>query len=364
MKRAIPVFVVLVGALSILLYLRLREQRLEAQRPCGGSATIEGTQADVISRLPTRVKKIHVRRGQAVKKGQVLVELDCREQEALLAQAKAGRDGARIAHKVAQASLALSRYGIKSAKSQIWMAYAAQKAAQAQKKALEVQTGAAKRASDRVQQVRLAGAVSEQKWDQTKSQVDGLEQQLNALDQNIKAAQARTSAASSAKGAAKIKTRMASINVEGAAVKVAAATATLSRAKVGVDECVLRAPQSGYVLERNYEPGEVVLPGSRILTLVDTREVKATFYLPNAELKAAKPNRKVEVRADAYPDKVFKGRISHVAAQAEFTPRNVQTREDRDRLVYAVEVRIPNPKGTLRPGMPVEITLPGTRRKP
>jgi HlyD family secretion protein len=124
----------------------------------------------------------------------------------------------------------------------------------------------------------------------------------------------------------------------------------------------LRAPRDGIVQTRSYEVGEVVTPGTRVLTLVDTREVEATFYLPNAELGAAEPGRKVEVVADAYPDRVFEATIRRVGTSAEFTPRNVQTREDRDRLVYAVDIALENPDGALRPGMPVEVRIPGTAK--
>jgi HlyD family secretion protein len=91
---------------------------------------------------------------------------------------------------------------------------------------------------------------------------------------------------------------------------------------------------------------------------VDLAEVKATFYLPNAEIGAARPGGKATVVADAFPDRKFEGTIASVSARAEFTPRNIQTRSDRDRLVYPVEVRVANPEGLLRPGMPVQVTLP------
>lgn len=98
------------------------------------------------------------------------------------------------------------------------------------------------------------------------------------------------------------------------------------------------------------------------MTLVDLRDARATFYLPNAELAAAAPGRPVQLRADAWPGQTFPGTILRVAAEAEFTPRNVQTREDRDRLVYAVEVAIPNADERLRPGMPVDVAITGTER--
>jgi HlyD family secretion protein len=218
------------------------------------------------------------------------------------------------------------------------------------------------RASQRIGKVHQAGAVSDQTFDRTKSQVEGIDEQLKSLRSNVQAAQARAMTATTARQAALIKSQLALLNLQGSLVKIQAAEAAVARAKVGIRECTLRAPRAGYVLTRNYEVGEAVLPGSRILTLVDIRKVKATFYLPNAELAAARPGRAVTVKADAYSGKTFKGEIQRVGVEAEFTPRNVQTREDRDRLVYAVEVAIPNPKGLLRPGMPVEITIPGTRR--
>jgi HlyD family secretion protein len=90
--------------------------------------------------------------------------------------------------------------------------------------------------------------------------------------------------------------------------------------------------------------------------------VRATFYLPNAELAAARPQGQARVEADAYPGREFNGSVLSVSAQAEFTPRNIQTRTDRDRLVYAVEVAVPNPEHALRPGMPVRVTLVGMRQ--
>jgi HlyD family secretion protein len=111
------------------------------------------------------------------------------------------------------------------------------------------------------------------------------------------------------------------------------------------------------VATRSREPGEAVLPGSVILTITDISDARTRFYLPNDDLAAASPGKKVRVVADAYPDMVFEGTIASVSPRAEFTPRNVQTRDDRERLVYAVELRIPNPDMKLRAGMPVEVTI-------
>jgi HlyD family secretion protein len=111
------------------------------------------------------------------------------------------------------------------------------------------------------------------------------------------------------------------------------------------------------VATRALEPGEAVVPGSVILTLTDLSEARTRFYLPNDALGLAAPGVRVRVVADAYPKETFSGTIYYVSPRAEFTPRNVQTRADRERLVYAVQVRLPNADGRLRSGMPVEVTL-------
>ncbi len=357
MKRAGAFFVILVVVLSVALYIKLRQQRLAAERPPGGSGTIEGVEVDVVARLPTRIKTIRVDEGDTVEAGDVLVELDCREQEALLAQAQAAVDGANIQIEGAVVAMELAQQGVATAERQTRAARAQVAASQAKSRAVSVQLEAAKRSSARVEQVHSSGAASEQILDRVNTEVAGLDQQLDAVEAATSAAGAQAAAVAGAVTTARKQVELAKVKAQGAKEELAAAEAGRQRAQIAVDECTLVAPRAGYVQSRNFEPGEVVMPGSRILTLVDTREVDATFYLPNAELGAAKIGRPVKVRADAYRDREFEGAIRRVAVSAEFTPRNVQTREDRDRLVYAVDVRIPNQDGLLRPGMPVEIEV-------
>ncbi len=357
MKRAGAFFVVLVVGLSVALYLKLRQQRLDAERPPGGSATIEGVEVDVVSRLATRIVAIHVDEGDSVKKGDLLVELDCREPEAMLAQAEAGVAGTLVAKHASTVGVEVAEQGVAAAQRKTRAARAQVSASEAHQRMLAVQLDAAKRSSERVEKVHARGAASEQVLDRINTEVAGLDQQIAALQASVDAADAQAAALATGVTAARKQVALARIKAEGAETEQIAASAARDRAAVAVSECRLVAPRDGYVQTRNFEPGEVVMPGSRILTLVDTREVDATFYLPNQELDAAKVGRPVSVHADPYPDQRFDGAISRVAVSAEFTPRNVQTREDRDRLVYAVEVKIPNQEGLLRPGMPVEISV-------
>ncbi len=137
----------------------------------------------------------------------------------------------------------------------------------------------------------------------------------------------------------------------------------MRRNRLLADECVLRAPRDAMVDDLPHEVGELVAAGQPLAKLVDLSEVKATFYLPNAEIGAAHPGGKATVVADAYPDRKFEGVVASVSAKAEFTPRNIQTRTDRDRLVYPVEVTVVNREGRLRDGMPVQVTIAGSGRK-
>jgi HlyD family secretion protein len=292
-----------------------------------------------------------------------VVALDCSEPEAAVAQAAAAVAAAQAAVAAAEVGVPLANQGVDAAQRQAEAASASARAAQAQSLPLRVQGDAATRAAKRVETLQASGGASEQDVDAAQTQAKALSRQLRVVSAGATAASKQAAAVAEGVEAARLRAQVADKQVEAAKKQVEAAQAAQARAQVSVDECRLVAPHRGEVTRRNVEPGEVAMPGSPLLTIVDIREAKATFYVPNAELDAAKPGAAVQVVADAIPDRVFEATIRRVAVEAEFTPRNVQTRDDRDRLVYAVEVRIPNPDGALRPGMPVEITIPGTERR-
>jgi HlyD family secretion protein len=129
-----------------------------------------------------------------------------------------------------------------------------------------------------------------------------------------------------------------------------------------VGECEVRAPRAAEVSKVPHEAGELTTPGAVLVRLIDLSEPKATFYLPNAEVGRFKTGARAVVVADAFPGVEFEGTVRTVALEAEFTPRNIQTRTDRDRLVYPVEVTVKNPDGRLRAGMPVQVSITGTGR--
>ncbi|MBN1947674.1 MAG: HlyD family efflux transporter periplasmic adaptor subunit [Bradymonadales bacterium] len=360
MRRFIAILVIISAILSIILYRELKKQRLEAEGPAGGSATIEGIEVDVVSRLAARLTEVMVEEGDRVEAGQVVALLDCREQEAMLAEAEAAVRAATAARDAAQAQVELATIGVESAVRQTRAAEAAVQAAGAQRSSLQAQRDAALRAAERLATLQAAGGASEQELDSLQTQASVLAEQIQALRTGVRASQAQANAVSTGEEAAAVQLQLAQTRTVAATSDLERVQAGLDRLRTVMEECRLVAPRSGYVQTRSHEPGELLSPGSRLLTIVDTSIVRATFYLPNAELAAARPGLPVELVADAYPERTFHGTIRKVSTSAEFTPRNVQTRQDRDRLVYAVEVQVENPDNTLRPGMPVQVAITGS----
>ncbi|MCX5794853.1 MAG: efflux RND transporter periplasmic adaptor subunit [Elusimicrobia bacterium] len=129
-------------------------------------------------------------------------------------------------------------------------------------------------------------------------------------------------------------------------------------AALRLDWCAIKAPMDAVVLATYHEANELVSPGTKLLTLADLREVWAIVYVPGPLLAKLSLDMPVEALLPEMKGRVFKGRVSHIHSEAEFTPKNVQTREERTRLVFGVKVRFPNPDGVLKPGMTVEVRLP------
>jgi HlyD family secretion protein len=124
------------------------------------------------------------------------------------------------------------------------------------------------------------------------------------------------------------------------------------------DWCTVASPSDGTVLETYHEPGELVAPGTKLLTVADMKTVWAYVYVPQNLLAKIAVNQTVDAVLPESNDRHYQGRIAHIREQAEFTPKNVQTREERTRLVYRVKISFDNSDGVLKPGMTLYIQLP------
>ncbi len=342
MKRWIWATGILAAVLIAALIVGVIVQHEKLKGPPGGDGTVEGTIRDLSPKISARVTQRLFEKGATVKAGDLLVELDCDTPAAQLAQAEGqlGTAEAQTVAAVAQAEAARSGGRATEANAQ---------ALSAQLRALIVQRDEAERQAARVDALGTYATVASQ--DQTDSAAKGLEYQVSAT-RSQRTAAVQQAASAEAQAAAAI------ASAEAAQQAGDAGKAVVTLAQINAKECHIYAPSDGFIEDIYFEVGELAMAGAAVLRLVDLNEVKVVFYLPNNELAAYTKGRDADIVADAWPGIVFHGRVSSVTAKAEFTPRNIQTRTDRDRLVYPVEVKVPNSKHLLRPGMPVQVTLP------
>ncbi len=146
---------------------------------------------------------------------------------------------------------------------------------------------------------------------------------------------------------------------------LAALEARLAQAQTGLaalqqkrDMLTLRAPMSGTVVSVAVHRGEVAAAGATLMTLADLSHLTLTVYVPQTRLGQVYLGQMANITVDSFPGRVFAGSVNHIADTAEFTPRNVATKEERVNLVFAVTLQVPNPDGALKPGMPADVVLP------
>jgi len=154
----------------------------------------------------------------------------------------------------------------------------------------------------------------------------------------------------------------AKAGVSQAQAKLGQAQAAVSQAQAELDgldiqiaKLTLYAPEAGVVLSRDVEAGEVIQPGAPVMTLGQLDDLKVTVYIPEDRYGQIQLGQPAMVIAASFPRQKFRAKVTRIADQAEFTPRNVQTSEGRRTTVYAVELSVVNPGGKLKPGMPVDV---------
>ena len=169
--------------------------------------------------------------------------------------------------------------------------------------------------------------------------------------------QLQTGAESLQVKAVKASVRMAETGVAQAEANLLQAQTALEVFEIQLDKFVVRAPVDGIVLSRNLEVGEMIVPGSVTIVIGQLEEVRLTVYIPEDKYGQIQLGQSVAITVDSFPDEVFGGHIIHIADEAEFTPRNVQTVEGRLATVYAVDILVPNSNLKLKPGMPADIVI-------
>jgi len=322
-KRLVIVIAVAV-ILAVVLWVVLRPRGFD--RALAASGTVEATEAQLGFPVPGRVDRVDAREGDTVTLGQELASLDRAEADARRAQVAAQADAAR-------ALLAELERGFRS--EEVAQARAAKQAA-------EDRLDDARRDWDRTRTLYEGGAASREALDKAQTMLDV------AQSQYTQAAE-QSHLVESGSRAERIAAQRAQVVQAEAALRAMDAT---------LQNMMIRAPFAGVVTVRHREPGEIVPAGSPVLTVLNRSERWVRIYVPENRIGALQIGQAATITTDTYPDKRYRGEVITIASEAEFTPKTVQTAEERVKLVYAVKVRILSDASyELKPGMPADVRL-------
>lgn len=315
--------IVLAVVAGTIAFLRFRGGDADATVRISGN--IEVTDVDVSFRIPGRVQERLVGEGMLVTRGQVVARLDIEDLEREVRLKEAER-------RAADATLRELLAGSRSQEIDAARATVARAQAEAVRLGLDF-----KRASALYSREVIAAREFEA---------------AKAADEVARArlAEAREALLLVEEGPRKE-------TIEQARARLDQAREALQLAKVRLSYGTIVSPLPGVVLSENVEAGDYVAPGTPVVTVGDLSNVWLRAYIEETDLGRVKVGQAVEVTTDTYPDKRYSGRVSFIAPQAEFTPKNVQTQKERVKLVYRIKVDIPNPEMELKPGMPADATI-------
>lgn len=145
--------------------------------------------------------------------------------------------------------------------------------------------------------------------------------------------------------------------IDAARALVEQARAAVRQARTFLDSTTVLSPTDGAVITRAVEPGDLATIGSTLMVLADLAHLKLKVYVNEPVYGRIELGQSAQVTVDSYPGQVFTGRVTEIAQEAEFTPKEIQTPEQRAKLVFAIKITIPNPDGKLKPGMPADAEL-------
>ncbi|WP_366554826.1 HlyD family secretion protein [Aquibaculum sediminis] len=302
---------VLVLAAGAYLWQGLGDQDLPAGF-ASGNGRIEAVEIDVATRTPGRITEILANEGDFVEAGQVLARMDTAVLDAQLREAQAQFRRAEIA--------------VGTAGSLVTQRRAEKAAAEAVVAQREAELDAAERRLARSEELAPRGTVPVQRLDDDRAQTQGARAAVSAAEAQVAAAEAAIAAAEA--------------RIVDAEAEVEAVAATIERVQADLDDSLLRAPRNGRVQYRVAQLGEVLPAGGRVLNLVDLADVYMTVFLPTSEAGRVAIGSEVRLVMDAAPEHVIPARVSFVADVAQFTPRTVETADEREKLMFRVRARI------------------------
>jgi HlyD family secretion protein len=301
---------------------------------CGGdnnpnlieaSGNIEATNVIVSSKVNGEIEKILYDEGQFVSEGDTVMTIDHETLQLQLDQAEAAVEAAR-------AQLNLLRKGAR--KEDINQAEEGVKQAQ-------VNFNLAQKDKERMENLYKSNSISQNQYDNAMAKFELAQAQLKSAKENL----------------AKLKNFARPEEIQQAEANLDRQTAAAKLLKKSINDSYVQSPINGVIVDKFFEKGETVTQMSSLFKVSDLRMVDLVIYVSEEELGKVKLGQKADVSVDAFPDKSYSGKVIYISPEAEFTPKNIQTKDERTKLVFAVKIRIDNPKYELKPGMPADASV-------
>jgi len=387
-KRLIPILIVVLLALSgYFLYHKNQETKAHARLTFSGN--IELTEVRLAFKRPGRLEIRVVDEGMTVTSGTLVGRLDS-------AELQRQRERAQAATAIAEARLTMLDSEIRLLEETVAVSIDSRQADLEQAKALhrELVAGSRKQeiadAEAAVERVKTEWAQTQRDWNRvlglyeagvvSVADRDAARTRFEAAEASLKQAQERLALVREGPRTERIDAAQAAVERSKAGVRGAKASqielelkrlerqirhAELQAARADaalidtqLADSVLTAPMAGVVLSKSAEPGEVLAAGTPVVTIGDLDHPWVRAYIGETDLGRVHLGDRVEVKTDSFSGKIYPGRISFIASEAEFTPKQIQTREERTKFVYRVKVNLSNPNYELKLNMPVEGEIP------
>jgi len=341
------------------------------------SGNIEITDAELSFKMPGRVERRLVDEGHFVEWGQPVAELERADLEQEVAMRRADLEAASAAWEELNngsrpEEKKAAHAGVDAAEA-VWLDLKAGsrqqeiRAAEAELAEAEAQCDQWESDYSRAEELLQKNAVSRQDYDRIEASLKAARERVKAATEKLALAQAgfrehRIQQAEAAKRKAEAELALVlegprAEKIAQAAARRKQAEAALALAETKLGYARLAAPMNGVVLSKNVEPGEYVAPGTPVVTVGDLEHPWLRAYINETDLGRVKHGQKVRLTTDTYPGKVYEGRVSFIASEAEFTPKNVQTQKERVKLVYRIKIDVANPEMELKPGMPADAEI-------
>ncbi|MFA5865400.1 MAG: efflux RND transporter periplasmic adaptor subunit [Phycisphaerae bacterium] len=339
---------------------------------------IEGVEVAIGTKLPGRIAKVHVHEGQEVRAGTPLVELEANDVQAAYEQAQANVRQAQSNMESsneqvfrAREQLAKTKIGLEYIKRQTDLntrqASSAVKEAEAAVDQSKALLNKVRTEFNHAAKLQKEKAASDLEYDNARDALRAQEAGERMAELKLEQARDSLSLAEARKSEIKMQehdlavmessVRQATSAVGIAKAQVQAAEASTKMVEIQLRDTKIVAPCDGIVVTRVVEPGEVVTAGATTVVIVDFDKLYLKGYLPNNQVSQIKLNDPAHIFLDAFPDKIFEARVTRVNQQAEFTPKSVDTPQQRVKLVFGVELQVSNPARTFKPGMPADAVI-------